>query len=691
MLSLVWAFAGVGAVAGWTEPDHIRIAMLSTKIMRKSTAHWVHLHLGGEDFLSSMQTASVWADQQKGATGEYHFVHTPFRECLPYDAVRDCGYDQSGKCLVSGIRKYVEEAIDESVSKTVRTDALRMLIHLVADLHQPVHLGFRKDHGGLDIMFGGGETNLHWLWDVSDMDANWVDKMSRKEIRNQQLFGYKEDATGFPAALEGDIDIVGEQVEIWAAGIVSNLSSEVTCPTAYKNDLGEWIHSEDTLSPMYLQKKKNISRSLIISAGCTLGLLLDGIAGVWLERMKQNKLMIEQAEVPMMERAKETESTSAQFKSNRYTFLSIDEFSFDPEQVIREEQMLLELKSDDNNQEEKTTTAGEPWEQYLVHVALVQQGGLYYITTRRVATDKRVISSVHSFNVEFHRNALPNRVITLHFDSREYPMKLLLETDFPTAAIYKLRAAAYKKKSANYRESGFLRTGCAPAKLDPIEGLIDKLPSSKILDETVHGMTFFNTETWQFPNGRVQIKPSDDDVKKATIRKRLADAILLPTEEERMDEFLISQIKRRCDSIIRYDTDDIIFISTLTSFTISDTTRHKPLRALSYNLLTGFDRPTTLLVDIAALEDSVTPNLITNLMACADANLGHGKPILQGFHLRPTIYTELSDIFKRLDSAKRGEISGGEVVGTISMFAPPLTRYKKDSVQIEWGLKDTGN
>ena len=45
---------------------------------------------------------------------------------------------------------------------------LKFLIHLVGDIHQPLHTGKFEDRGGNDIKltFLGKPTNLHIIWDV---------------------------------------------------------------------------------------------------------------------------------------------------------------------------------------------------------------------------------------------------------------------------------------------------------------------------------------------------------------------------------------------------------------------------------------------------------------------------------------------------------------------------------------------
>jgi len=50
--------------------------------------------------------------------------------------------------------------------------ALMALVHLVGDLHQPLHVGYAEDRGGnsIKVEWFGEETNLHHVWDGSIID-----------------------------------------------------------------------------------------------------------------------------------------------------------------------------------------------------------------------------------------------------------------------------------------------------------------------------------------------------------------------------------------------------------------------------------------------------------------------------------------------------------------------------------------
>ena len=51
---------------------------------------------------------------------------------------------------------------------------MKLLVHFVGDLHQPLHLGKKEDKGGndIDILWFGKKSNLHRLWDSDIIDSS---------------------------------------------------------------------------------------------------------------------------------------------------------------------------------------------------------------------------------------------------------------------------------------------------------------------------------------------------------------------------------------------------------------------------------------------------------------------------------------------------------------------------------------
>ena len=66
----------------------------------------------------------------------------------------------------------IAELKKKTLTKDKKLFYLRMLIHIVEDVHQPLHTGHTNDKGGNDIkiQWFGKESNLHSVWDSQLID-----------------------------------------------------------------------------------------------------------------------------------------------------------------------------------------------------------------------------------------------------------------------------------------------------------------------------------------------------------------------------------------------------------------------------------------------------------------------------------------------------------------------------------------
>ncbi len=113
----------------------------------------------------SLADASTWADEHSrdipGSAG-WHFVN------VPLDAE---GYSDRycrGGCVVSKFHEFYNILADKNAPRARRRMALRYVVHLVADAHQPLHVGDDRDRGGNNVQltfFRDDRTNLHQIWD----------------------------------------------------------------------------------------------------------------------------------------------------------------------------------------------------------------------------------------------------------------------------------------------------------------------------------------------------------------------------------------------------------------------------------------------------------------------------------------------------------------------------------------------
>ncbi|CAF1066030.1 unnamed protein product [Rotaria sordida] len=73
-----------------------------------------------------------------------HYINTPAWACN-YDSSRDC---INGVCIEGALKNYSKRAIDANLDDVQHQEALMFLVHYVADIHQPLHVGFQEDNGG---------------------------------------------------------------------------------------------------------------------------------------------------------------------------------------------------------------------------------------------------------------------------------------------------------------------------------------------------------------------------------------------------------------------------------------------------------------------------------------------------------------------------------------------------------------
>lgn len=111
-----------------------------------------------------------WADALRGSnpglgrrSARWHYVNIAEDDCR-YDPGRDC---RGGACIVAAIEAQGAILADPGRSRPERAQALKFLVHLVGDAHQPLHAGFARDRGGntFQTSLDGRGGNLHSLWD----------------------------------------------------------------------------------------------------------------------------------------------------------------------------------------------------------------------------------------------------------------------------------------------------------------------------------------------------------------------------------------------------------------------------------------------------------------------------------------------------------------------------------------------
>jgi len=161
----------------WGPAGHRIVATLAERELTATTRREVRALLALTHD-SELADVADWADALRDdprrrvlwrATAPLHFVNFDGADCR-YVARLDCA---GGRCAVGAIERYARVLGDRSLPDGERAEALRFLVHFVADVHQPLHAGYRRDAGGnrYQLRVDGRGTNLHALWDTPVLQA----------------------------------------------------------------------------------------------------------------------------------------------------------------------------------------------------------------------------------------------------------------------------------------------------------------------------------------------------------------------------------------------------------------------------------------------------------------------------------------------------------------------------------------
>jgi hypothetical protein len=184
------AALGAPAAHAWGDLGHRVTALIAYRHLTPRARIALDALLAGDtDTLTAADFASraTWADKYRNAhreTAAWHFVdieidHPDLQAaCYAFPALTAHQLASEGPaqdCIVNKIDQFAAELASPTTPPAERLLALKFLIHLIGDLHQPLHAADHSDKGGncvsLSPTAGVRESNLHAYWDVGVADS----------------------------------------------------------------------------------------------------------------------------------------------------------------------------------------------------------------------------------------------------------------------------------------------------------------------------------------------------------------------------------------------------------------------------------------------------------------------------------------------------------------------------------------
>ena len=153
-----------GPCLAWGSEGHRIVGTIASSDFTPATAAAVRELLGEE----TLADACCWADEVRSDhrydwLKPLHYVNVPMG-ATAIDLARD---GAGGEQVLGAIERFRTVLSDAAQPKERRAEALRLLLHLVGDVHQPMHVSYAADLGGnrLSVQSFGRKSNMHRVWD----------------------------------------------------------------------------------------------------------------------------------------------------------------------------------------------------------------------------------------------------------------------------------------------------------------------------------------------------------------------------------------------------------------------------------------------------------------------------------------------------------------------------------------------
>jgi hypothetical protein len=252
----------------WGAEGHRVVADVAREHLSAS-ARLAVVQLLGDDDLASIST---WADEirrERRETFGWHFVNIPWN-ADGFNQQRDC-YHPSDRnpstlidhhnCVVDRIEMFQSVLANRLASRNERMEALKFLVHFVADVHQPLH-AIAEAKGGNDVhvvQFGSAECgsrpcDLHGTWDLG-----LIEHSHRSE---REYAGFLEQM------------IVKQSLEHRAGGTPEQWANE-----SFRLAHPVWVNERSAIDENYYRRNIHVVDEQLALAGLRLAGLLNNALG----------------------------------------------------------------------------------------------------------------------------------------------------------------------------------------------------------------------------------------------------------------------------------------------------------------------------------------------------------------------------------------------------------------------------
>lgn len=212
LLFLLLAF--VGKSFAWGPTGHRAVGLIAEHHLNAKAKKKLKMLLGQQ----SLAYVSTWMDDVRSDSTREDMTDWHWVTIETGKTYKDSPKNPKGD-IIATIERMISELKSGKLSRDKEIEAIKILTHLVGDIHMPLHVGCCDDQGGnkVKVKWFRSETNLHHVWDSDMIDDS---KLSYTELTG--FIGEPDAASVSKWQKQGVLDWAGESMsyrkQVYAIG-----------------------------------------------------------------------------------------------------------------------------------------------------------------------------------------------------------------------------------------------------------------------------------------------------------------------------------------------------------------------------------------------------------------------------------------------------------------------------------------
>ena len=244
---LFYIFLSITSTLNWGSTAHRAMSEVASLYLTENANNKINEILDGETIV----TVSTYADDIKSDSRYDRYYNWHFINMELDENYEDTVPSEKGDLFIA-INRCLDILESDSATDSERSFYLKLLIHFIGDLHQPMHIGRYEDRGGnrIYVKWFGRNSNLHRVWD-SDMI-------------NGYNMSYSELAENLPTPEKLEIEFERDDLIDWVNEVHS-----------YTRKIYNDVSVNDNLGYEYQYENFQTVRDLLLIGGLRLASVLN--------------------------------------------------------------------------------------------------------------------------------------------------------------------------------------------------------------------------------------------------------------------------------------------------------------------------------------------------------------------------------------------------------------------------------